>query len=318
MAVACTLAALAAPARAHFVWIDLAHPADGPSQVRVYFGEQPEPGEPHLIGKIGQTKVWVRSTEDGQPTAARELKIAPAAEKDLAAFVANCPDRAPLSLEASCDYGLFERGPTAVLLQYYAKHLAGDWRQTGGKLAHSERLDLDIVPDLTDGVLRLQVVYRGKPIEGSDLVVIAPGDKVQETKTDSEGSVVLKSPAAGRVLGSGGLPTDRSRRKARRQKLSTDVALRDVDVRPAEHEQRAAPAISAADLLAQARTGRSTWEHFPGFSADVTADAAGQQATGTVTIGADGEVKLALAGSLADWRKSNSTRSCSIACPRGK
>ena len=86
-----------ASARAHFVWVDLKQSADGQPQAQLYLSELPEPGEPHLIAKVAQSKAWIRGLEG-----ATELKFAPAADKDLAALVAACPKQSAGSLEAIC------------------------------------------------------------------------------------------------------------------------------------------------------------------------------------------------------------------------
>src|SRR5437762_1956688 len=106
----CWLSLAAASAQAHFIWIDLkpagdARQQDGPQQARVYFGEAPEPGEPHLLAKIAPTRCWVR----GADGAAADLKLA--ADADQTALVSNCAKNPATSIEATCDYGVYERGP---------------------------------------------------------------------------------------------------------------------------------------------------------------------------------------------------------------
>ena len=48
---------VAAPASAHFVWIELVREKDGKSTAHVYFSEGATPGEGHLIERIGHTSV---------------------------------------------------------------------------------------------------------------------------------------------------------------------------------------------------------------------------------------------------------------------
>ena len=62
----------------------------------LYFSEEPEPGEPALIGKAAKVKVWLRKA-DGTLA---EVKLNPAAE-DEAALVAECADAAGASLEGT-------------------------------------------------------------------------------------------------------------------------------------------------------------------------------------------------------------------------
>src|SRR5579871_2092926 len=50
----------AAPAWAHFIWVDAARSEQGKWQARAYFGETPEPGEARLIVKVAHAKSWFR------------------------------------------------------------------------------------------------------------------------------------------------------------------------------------------------------------------------------------------------------------------
>jgi len=51
---------------------------------------------------------------------------------------------------------------------------------------------------------------------------------------------------------------------------------------------------TAAQLMQAAHDGRAVWKNFPGFRAAVTARQNGKQATGTVTVSAEGGVTLTL------------------------
>jgi hypothetical protein len=189
----CLLTLGAAAAQAHFVWIDLAPVGGGQPQARLYFGEQPEPGEPHLIGKIAHTKAWARGAQ-GDPV---ELKVgAPDSETGVLPLAGASPP--PASLEAICDYGVYQRGPAGLLLQFYAKRLGGDWAGQSGKLARADRLPLDIVPRVAEGKLNLEVLYQGRPSAASEVIVISPAGKDKELKTDAEGKVSVAAAETGR------------------------------------------------------------------------------------------------------------------------
>ena len=46
------LALFAAPAEAHFVWVDLKESADGQPQAQLYLSELPEPGGRHEADRL--------------------------------------------------------------------------------------------------------------------------------------------------------------------------------------------------------------------------------------------------------------------------
>jgi hypothetical protein len=61
---------------------------------------------------------------------------------------------------------------------------------------------------------------------------------------------------------------------------------------------------AATKLLAEARAARASWTNFPGFTADVAVNTDGKIARGTVTVGADGKVKIdGLDKSVESWAK---------------
>ena len=82
-----------------------------------------------------------------------------------------------------------------MLLHYYAKLLRWD---VSGKVSRSEKLDLDVSPQLKDGEMLLSVSWKGKPIEGSQVIVVPPKGEPSELKTDAEGVTALKAPTPGR------------------------------------------------------------------------------------------------------------------------
>lgn len=299
-----------AQAQAHFVWVDLKSSGQQP-QAQIYFGEMPEPGEPRLLSKVSATKAWMRGV-DGEP---QELKLAPAANKELAALVAPCVQLPAASIEAQTDYGVYARGP-GVLLQYYARHLAGNWPQAGEKLARAERLALDVVPTLTGDRLVLEVLYQGKPSVGSEVVLIAPDGEQKEVKTNAEGRVELPATAGRHAIRAAHIERDKSgQRDGQKYAETWHYATLTLDV-PAT----TGPAVSAVDLLEKARAGRSLWgDDFPGFTADLGISGDGQQLTGKLTIDAEGDVSVELSKSpLADWAEEQLHSLVQHRMPRGE
>jgi hypothetical protein len=257
------------------------------------------PGEPHLIGKVAQSKAWIR-TVDGTT----ELKLAPDANKEHAALVDTCPKQSAASLEAVCDYGVYSRGPAGVLLNYYAKRLAGDWSKHADKLARAERLALDIVPSLAGDKLNVLVLYQGKPSEG-ELVVVDPAGDDHELKTDAEGrgSITLKSEGRYALRAAHIEPNSAGTRDGKKYAQTWHYATLVLDVRPAS------PAAdggsnddTALKALERSRDGRAIWHDFPGFTADLAVTSGGQRVTGKMSIDASGTVEVEMPKSpLADW-----------------
>lgn len=287
-----------AAADAHFIWADVQPAEGGRVEVRLYFGELPKPGEPELIGKIEATRAWLR----GPDNRATELQLARSSDENLAALVARPTPAGANSVEATCDYGVFQRGPAALLLQYYAKHLPDDWTRAAN-LARSEKLRLDIVPELAGDQLTLRVLYEGKPDAGREVIVLEPAGKQLELKTDDEGRVTTTVvPGGSYAVRAAHVEPDRGGSRDGKAYSQTWHYCTLTMAVPAVAPPAPAPEISAADLLARARAARSVWRNFPGYTADVTVNMNGREAAGRLTIDAQGSVTLELADQpLRQW-----------------
>jgi hypothetical protein len=286
--------ALAAPARAHFIWLDIAASSGGERQARLYFSEEPAPGERHLVGKVAHAKVWARSA-NGK---ACDVKLASAAGDEPDALVGTCPASPACSLEGTCDYGVYERGP-GVLLQYYAKRLAGDWAKHR-ELTRAERLKFDLVPRVDADKLKVQVLYDGKPAATSEVVFIDSAGEHHELKTDTSGRAEIAASVGRWAVRAAHIEADRSgERDGKKFAQTWHYATLVLDVAAAETSARN---LSAADALARARDGRAVWRDFPGFAADVTIRDGGKEISAKLEIDADGVVTLdAPDAPLANW-----------------
>ncbi len=300
----CLLMGLSA-ARAHFVWIDVVPADSGRPQAVLYFSETPEPGEPHLIGKIGHTKAWTRTADGTRAPLKPE-----SADEGTAALPLAGPVASGASVEAMCDYGVYERGPAGLLLQYYAKRLSGDWAKHGDKLARSPELALDVVPNFSAGKLRLQVLYKDQPSGGSEVVIVDPAGELQELKTDAQGRAETELAGPGRyAVRAAHIEADRAGKRGDKAydqtwhycTLLVDVGADAGVATPSAKE--AGTALSAADALQRARDGRAVWDdEFPGFAAQLTASDGKHRVAGRATIDAYGVVELEMAKSpLSEW-----------------
>ena len=295
---------IACRAEAHFIWLERQAGDDGKPRILAYFGESAGPGEKHLIGKIAHTKAWLRSA-DGNAT---EVSLGKPAEGDVPALSAICADSSSTSIEAFCDYGVYSHGGPGFLLQYYAKHLTGDWTNNTDKLARAEKLTFDIVPSVKDGKLALTVLYQGKPAAEKELVVIDPAEKQHDLKTNADGQASLPELIAGRyAIRAGHIEADKSGERDGKKytqiwhygTLTFDLPT---SIAKAVKVEKKASDPSAVELLAKARAGRAVWEKFPGFEAELTISTANERQTTKAKIDENGIVTSDLEkGALSDW-----------------
>jgi hypothetical protein len=86
------------------------------------------------------------------------------------------------------------------------------------------------------------------------------------------------------------------------RRLACVFLLLAVGSAPAEPPKDADPA--ATKLLAEARAARASWDHFPGFSADLEVNLDGKVVKGRVEVNPKGKVKLDLPeGEAHDWAR---------------
>ncbi len=95
-------------------------------------------------------------------------------------------------------YGVMERGGTAMLLKYYAKTypspLPGTWRE----IKDTERLPLEVTPQVVGTSTDLHVIWKGKPLEGATVTVTGPGiESKLEGTTDASGNYRCVLPQRG-------------------------------------------------------------------------------------------------------------------------
>lgn len=176
--------------QAHFLW--LLTESDGDAQrVQVFFGEAAEPDDPDLLDRVGGAGIWSVSSR-GEP---QKLTL----KKDDDSLVAALTSRtaqSPVVLRHT--YGVFTRGESSFLLNYYAKTypfaLPGTWRE----IDDVERLPLEIIPTRDGNSTVLQVEWKGKAVPGSSVVVVGPKikDKLEGT-TDEAGRFRCTLPASG-------------------------------------------------------------------------------------------------------------------------
>jgi N-acetylneuraminic acid mutarotase len=178
------LAALSA--EAHFIWIVPDKPADGQTIARVFLSEDLRPEGADFLDKIASTELFVRGA-DGKTATAKWTR-----GKDN--FEVKVPGAGPNVLGGSCRYGLFQRGEgEPFLLMYYPKVLLAPSPYGVPPFQDSwDQLPLEILPAKGGPAGTFRVLWKGKPLPGAEVVILAPGkDKTEEKKTGEDGTFAL-------------------------------------------------------------------------------------------------------------------------------
>ena len=176
--------------QAHFLWL-LTDTSGNSGRLRVFFGEAAEPDDPELLTRIAKARVWtIGSRGDAQEV---PLKIG---DESLEGMLPERSRQNPAVLNHT--YGVFTRGDSSFLLNYYAKTypfaLPGTWHAVDD----SEKLPLEIVPVLDGKSTVLTLNWQGKPSAGSQIVVVGPGLEGEfEGTTDEAGVFRCDLPEAG-------------------------------------------------------------------------------------------------------------------------
>jgi hypothetical protein len=297
--------ACAGPARAHFVWLLPSKDSEKPA-VRVVFSDTLAPDDARLLKKIAHTKLYVRDA-GGKVT-----PIALKASKE--ALEATLAGKGPHILLAACQYGVIARGKgEPFLLNYYAKAVRGHGASPGHVEAMKrtwEQSPLEIM--VRDDKAACQVLWRGKPLAGADVVLLMPGNEV-ETKTDKDGLVKLLAPENGTASGYWGIRAGHIEKKAGALDGKKYTSVRHyatlsfwVSANKARAEGPAVKPVANAEatkLLADARAARANWKDFPGLTADLEVNVDGKVSKGKVEVSAKGGVTVTLDGEAKDWAR---------------
>lgn len=177
-------------AEAHFLWI-VAQGADGPSRVHVYFGETAEPDDPDLLDFVADARVRQR-TRDGKLF----RLLASKGDDSLTATPVKEADATSAFL-VDYTHGVITRGDETFLLNYYAKTPAGAGRANPADCDCSDKLVLDVVPNLTGNRLELTVKWRKEPIGGVQVMIEGPGLDSLEGTTDDRGQFQCRLAGSG-------------------------------------------------------------------------------------------------------------------------
>jgi uncharacterized GH25 family protein len=303
------LAAAAAPARAHFLWV-LPGEAGG---VRVVFSDTPRPDDPDLLKKVAETEVFVRGA--GGQTA--QSKVTMGKE----ALEASAPGEGMRTVAAVCRYGVTQRGKgDPFLLTYYAKGFVGlNLEQSAEEVPAAfgqnwDKLPLEIVPVLPKKTAPfVRVLWRGKPLAEAEYVLLVPGrDTPVEGKSDTDGLVRIEEPTKPGVYGirvrhveaKEGEVDGKKYKEVRSYATLTLPVAPGAGARPApkpagKAEEKPAENPEATKLLADARAARAVYKDFPGFTADVVVNVEGKEMHWQAEVSRTGKVALTSEGKPA-------------------
>ena len=178
LSAALVLTLVAAPAWAHFVWIESA--VDGMALlVRSGFGES-EGWDPDLIERLQAAKYWTRTSGELKPLDVPLDKT----EKERRVKVSG---PRPTAVLGQCDFGVVQLGSRpATWLRYTAKHLVGAAPSWSDQKANAE-FRIEVLASQVGGKVRMQVLHLGKPLAGATINATPPqGDSLKLT-TDDKG-----------------------------------------------------------------------------------------------------------------------------------
>ena len=160
-------------AQAHFVWV---YKGDG--KIQIVFGESLQPDQARFLGGLNDMRVerW----SDGRFVAAMWEQRS---EGDDGWFEISA-EELPSAVNASCLYGVFDRGDSPMLLNYGAKYID---MTRGTAPAASKQMRLDLVPSFKDGRMQIQSFFDGEPIEGVEIQITQLAGETATLLSDSRG-----------------------------------------------------------------------------------------------------------------------------------
>ncbi len=297
------LLALAQPAAAHFLWVDIKRGSGADSAAaEVYFNEDATAGSARLAGKIAPTKAY-SYTARGEKSPLDLQLVSDADEGHLAARIVAGDSR---NIAANYEYGVFRHDGHAVLLQYYAQHVDARDAAELTALARAGELPLSIVPRRDGQDWVLDIAWQGKPAPGCEVVVSGPDVNGEEFTSDEQGAVRLPGKYTGDFALRARKVVDKAGKKGDQEygaehyftTLTTRLPAAGAATAAATGTENSA-GLTADQILASARDSRAMWEDFPGFSADLTLALGSERLAGRIKVSEDGEVELSGFGDAA-------------------
>lgn len=179
------LGTLALPVCAHELWLE----RDGEGPVRVYLGEPDQ----DVIERGETIAALAPTTKLLAPTQSNELVVR---DDHLEAEVDGQDDIRAVNDQVWKPWENDDGKITAALMH-------ARW----GRTELEARMDLELVPVAVNGN-RFTLLYKGKPLADTTVMLITPNNQAQEMKTDEQGLVALTMPTPGRYIVAASHETD--------------------------------------------------------------------------------------------------------------
>lgn len=198
--VCCCLVSSAA--NAHFIWLApvkaskvsvngaASGSTNGSTTLQVYFGEDASPDDPAYLGRVKEMSLQ-RVSGTQSPTPLELIHT----DESLSAVVSDYKGKSLFI--GTHDLGVFDRGNAKFRLKYYAKGGPSIANKTWQRTKVSDDLTLDLVPSFNDAVAVVTVLFKGKPVANSQVVVSGPGLDDFEGETDDKGKAEFEPVDAG-------------------------------------------------------------------------------------------------------------------------
>jgi hypothetical protein len=288
-------------AEAQFIWL-VPQQLYGPN-AKVIFSDNLDQGDPDLITRISQTRLWMR---DGSGKESRMTWT-----KAEEGFLLEVPGMDLRTVGGTCTYGVTRLADSKpFLLHYYPKMIIGD-TDKGDLSKPWDLLTFEIVPRLSGNDFQLRLLFKGKVVPNPEFFLIGPGTDqpvplkakkgdILKVGLSGKGTYAIRATMIEEQAGNyDGKKYEEIRHHAT---LVMDIGSARVDTEPAadaflisaeqadKADQREEPAASR--LLAEARAARANWTNFPGFTADLDINVDGTVQRGKLQVDAKGKITL--------------------------
>ncbi len=266
--------------QAHFLFIRIRPPAEGGRHAEVYFSDAADAGDPRFIDKIAHTKLWLQT----KPGAFEPLTVHKAPDR----LRASVPASGGLCIVGECTYGVLGAKKTPFLLRHYPKAMAGTVIDVRAFQQKAE-IPFEIGVCGTDTQLQFIALRNGKPIPKAAFIGIGKDLKEHKFTADDAGIATWKPTTSGYYA----VYTSQTLKEAGVHKGVKYEEIRDFATIafPWPLEPKGADP-KAVEMFQDAIAARAAWEKFPGFSADVKANADGRTWKGSINVSAKGDVEI--------------------------
>jgi len=283
-----SLVSVAAPAKAHFVFVRITAAAEGGRGAEVYFSEFAAAGDPRYIDKMATGRYWLQTAT----TPFRPLDMQKLSDR----LRGHVPTNGTLMIAGQLDYGVLTR-PTPFLLRHYSKAVAGKPEELNRMAAKGTTLE--VVATFENDRVLLTALLGGKPVPNAKFTWVDSDLSGDELKADALGRATFTPPGPGIFsIYTGHVdPTPGQHADAKYTEIREFATLSfQWPLSPTE------PEPEAVKLFEDAIAKRAVWKDFPGFTAKIAGDVEDRPFAGTVAVAADGGVKLELEDDvLASW-----------------